>query len=334
MIRSYRRLILLSASFSGTLAFTGKSLKERRCHMNEQSNDNVILFPKTVEYYQYELTRLLETEQYGNAIKLLRFLLTCQSDDIRAREEWQSLLDWLYMMFPDLVFRSESDLEQDLSETDLLREHLSAKTEQSMEYAAKLLDSLRENKELDKLMLALDQLAFLDHPDIDQALLDWLTQMPLHPIVQFKTLQTLKKRGVTGVVALHKNGETVEVDIEDTPAGFDQFPSQIQDIIHRVQEISETQHPALSYFAGETWNEFLAFIYGTSFYAQMLKQETACVDVWAAALHLTLLERLFEGGDKAEILEQYGITSELMFQWEQAYRLMQQFAANVFIRRV
>ncbi|GAB7054980.1 MULTISPECIES: hypothetical protein [unclassified Paenibacillus] len=302
--------------------------------MNGQSNDNVILFPKTVEYYQYELTRLLESEQYGEAIRLLRFLLACQSGDARAREEWQSLLDWLYMMFPDLIFKPESDLEQDLSETDLLREHLSAKGEQSLEYAQKLLESLKEHKDVDKLMLALDQLAFLDHPDIDQALLDWLTQMPLHPIVQFKTLQTLKKRGITGVVALHKNGETAEVDIEDTPAGFDQFPSQIQDIIHRVQEISETQHPALSYFAGETWNEFLAFIYGTSFYDQMLKQETDCVDVWAAALHLTLLEHLFEGGDKAEILEQYGITSELAFQWEQAYRLMQQFASTVFTRRV
>ncbi len=128
--------------------------------MNGQSNDNVILFPKTVEYYQYELTRLLESEQYGEAIRLLRFLLACQSGDARAREEWQSLLDWLYMMFPDLIFKPESDLEQDLSETDLLREHLSAKGEQSLEYAQKLLESLKEHKDVDKLMLALDQLAF------------------------------------------------------------------------------------------------------------------------------------------------------------------------------
>ncbi|MBP1156624.1 MULTISPECIES: hypothetical protein [unclassified Paenibacillus] len=302
--------------------------------MNERLKDNVILFPKTVEYYQFELTRLLEAEQYGDAIKLLRFLLTCQSDDGRAREEWQSLLDWLHMMFPDLAIGSESDLDQDLSESDLLREHLSAKGEHSAEYAHKLLESLREHKDVDKLMLALDQLAFLDHPEIDQALLDWFTEIPLHPIIQFKTLQTLKKRGVTGTLPLNKNGETAEVHIEDTPAGFDQFPSQIQDIIHRVQEISETKHPALSYFAGETWHEFLAFIYGTSFYYQMLKQEAACVDVWAAALHLTLLEHLFEGGDKTEILDLYGITSDLTFQWEQAYRLMQQFAANVFTRRL
>lgn len=302
--------------------------------MNGQSKDNVILFPKTVEYYQYELTRLLEAEQYGEAIKLLRFLLTCQSDDGRAREEWQSLLDWLHMMFPDFAIGPESDMDQDLSETDMLREHLGAKGESSAEYAHKLLQSLRENRDVDKLLLALDQLAFLDHPDIDQALLDWFTENPLHPILQFKTLQTLKKRGITGTVQLNKNGEAAEVHIEDTPAGFDQFPSQIQDIIHRVQEISETQHPALSYFAGETWNEFLAFIYGTSYYYQMLKQEAACVDVWAAALHLTLLERLFEGGDKTEIMELYGITSDLMFQWEQAYRLMQQFAANVFTRRL
>ncbi|TVY11871.1 hypothetical protein [Paenibacillus cremeus] len=301
--------------------------------MMEQPNDNVILFPKTVEYYQFELTRLLEAERYSEAIQTLRFLLACRSDDQRAREEWQSLLDWLQMMFPDLALELPYDTEDDDSEVDLLKQHLLAKTELTPEYAERLLSSLFEQHAVDKQLLALDQLAFIEHPGIDDALIRFLSTPALHPLIQFRTLQTLKKRGAAGTLLLTKNGEPTEIEIEDTPSGFDEFPSQIQEIIKRVQEISETQHPALAYFAEETWNEFLAFIYGTSAYRQMLKQDSAYVDVWAAALHLTLLERVFDGGDKEELQELYGITGEMAFQWEQAYRMMQQFAHIVFSRK-
>lgn len=300
--------------------------------MTEQPTDNVILFPKTVEYYQFELTRLLETERYGEAIGTLRFLLSCQTDDSRTREEWQSLLDWLQLMFPDLSAGDweASDEEEDEGEAELLKRHLHSKAEQSPEYAEKLLESLFQQPSADKQMIALDQLAYIDHPGIDEALIRFLTGTPLPPFIQFRALQTLKKRGAEGAVTLFKNGETAQVSIEETPADYDQFPSQIQEIIGRVREISETQHPALAYFAEETWNEFLAFIFGTSAYRQMLRQEAACVDVWACALHLTLLERVFDGGDKEELFELYGITAELAFQWEQAYRMMQQFAQAVF----
>ncbi|MEK8131312.1 hypothetical protein WMW72_25725 [Paenibacillus filicis] len=302
--------------------------------MGSLPHDNVILFPKTVEYYQYELTRLLEAERYGEAMKLLVFLLGCQSDDDTAREEWQSLLDWMRMMFPDLAAGQPGEEETDESESELLRGHLLARGEEGQAYAERLLETIRSGQAPDKLMLALDQLAFLEHDGIDEALIRQLREGELHPLIQFKTLQTLKKRGAAGSVTLHKNGESLVCDIEDTPEDFERFPSQIQEIIARVQEISEVKHPALSYFASQTWNEFLAYIYGTSAYRQMLRQEASCIDVWAAALHLTLLERVFDGGDREELLELYGITSDLIFQWEQAYRIMQQFASRVFTRRL
>lgn len=303
--------------------------------MSASSNDNVILFPKTVEYYQFELTRLLETERYGEAIELLRFLLSCQSDD-RAQEEWRSLLDWLQVMFPDHAANpgANNRLQEEPNETDLLRQHLNEKKQQDKGYVEKLLNGLTEQQSVDKQLLALEQLAFLEHPDIDQKLIHWLTETQMHPLIQFKALQTLKKRGVTGTLGLTKNGETAFFDIEETPSDFDQVPMQVKEIISRVQEISETKHPALSYFAEETWNEFLAFVYGTSTYRQMLKQDASCIDVWAAALHLTIQERLFDGGSKEEIFELYGITSDLLFQWEQAYRVMQQFASIVFTARL
>ncbi|WP_281889129.1 hypothetical protein [Paenibacillus sp. YYML68] len=304
--------------------------------MSSLPEENVILFPKTVEYYQYELTKLLENERYDEAMKLLRFLLGFRMDDVTAREEWQSLLDWLQLMFPegslgDEALGARSEIE-DVTESELLREHLELTGKQSEAYANRLLDAVRTGSEAGKVLLALEQLAFIEHPPISDELRAWLEEQPLHPLLQFKTLQTLRRRGCTGSITVPRHDEQLVLDIEDTPPDYERFPSQIQEIVVRVQQISEMKHPALAYFAAETWNEFLAYIYGTSTYRQMLRQEPECVDVWAAALHLTLLERVFEGGDKAELLELYGVTDELTFQWEQAYRMMQQFASAVFTR--
>lgn len=302
--------------------------------MTGKSNDNVILFPKTVDYYQFELTKMLETERYGEAIQLLRFLLACQSQDERVEEEWHALLQWLQTMFPDADFpdadAADMDAEDDLTEQDMLRERMAMREREDSEYAVKLLDTLRESPSLENQLLALDQLAFLEHPDINAKLSDWIKGKEQHPLIQYKTLQTLKLRGMQGLMELQRNGEKVLVEIEDTPADFDQFPSIIHEIIERIQQVSQTNHPALAYFAQETWNEFLAFVYGTSPYRQILKMDAGSVDAWAAALHLVLLERVFESGDKEDIFELYGITSELQFQWEQAYRVMQQFASTTF----
>ncbi|ULL17890.1 hypothetical protein DVH26_27570 [Paenibacillus sp. H1-7] len=301
--------------------------------MTGKSHDNVILFPKTVDYYQFELTRMLENERYGEAISLLRFLLTCRSQDERVEEEWNALLQWLQTMFPDETFAdfgAGSDPEDELSERDMLREKLILREREDGSYAAKLMESLKDASSLEKQLLALDQLALMEHPELNGQLIDWIKSGEQHPLIQYKTLQTLKLRGVQGLIELHRNGESVLVEIEDTPADFDQFPSIINEIIERIQQVSETNHPALAYFAQETWNEFLAFIYGTYQYRQMLRMDRDAIDAWAAALHLVLLERVFDSGDKEEILELYGITSELLFQWEQAYRIMQQFASSTF----
>ncbi|OXM86888.1 hypothetical protein [Paenibacillus rigui] len=305
--------------------------------MSEQSTNNVILFPKTAEFYQFELTRMLETERYGEAVRLLRFLISCQNQDERLLEEWHALLQWLQTMFPEALFEDDNAQEdEDWSEADMLREHLASKAKHDSGYAEKLLDMLSSPQSLENQLLALDQLALLEQSELDitSRLVDWITEREWHPLIQYKALQTLKLRGMTGLLELRKNGETILVHVEDTPSGFEEFPSIVNDIMDRVQEISQMNQPALAYFAQETWNEFLAFIYGTSSYRQMLRQDREYVDVWASALHLVLLERVFHSGDRAEILELYGITKTMEFQWEQAYRIMQQFAAVMFSHKL
>ncbi|NOU95985.1 hypothetical protein GC093_22580 [Paenibacillus sp. LMG 31456] len=301
--------------------------------MTEKPNDNVILFPKTVEYYQFELTRMLETERYGEAIRMLEFLLTCHNQDERIQDEWLALLQWLQTMFPDQVFPSlDSDEGEELSEADMFRQHLAVKERADSGYAQRLLELLEHPQSVENLLLALDQLAFLEHPEINEKLSEWVTKQEQHPIIQYKVLQTLKLRGVTGPLKLSKQGETIVVDVEDTPVTFGDFPDPIGEIIERIQDMSQMTQPALAYFAQETWNEFLAYIYGTAQYRQMLRQDKACVDVWAAAFHFVLLEKVFNSGNKEEILDLYGITNELVFQWEQAYRVMQSFASSTFSR--
>jgi hypothetical protein len=301
--------------------------------LSEKLNDNIILFPKTIEYYQFELTRMLENERYGEAIQMLRFLLTCHHQDARIQEEWHALLQWLQTMFPEEMFALDEEGDEEVTEAELLRQHLSVKGQTDAGYAEKLMNMLRQPQSLENLLLALDQLAFMEHPAINEKLVEWITAEEQHPLLQYKVLQTLNLRGVTGPLQLTKHGETITVDVEDTPKTFEDFPSPVNEIMERFQEISHNNEPALAYFAQETWNEFLAFIYGTGQYGQMLRQEQECVDIWAAALHFVLLEKVFDGGKKDEIMDLYGITNDLVFQWEQAYRVMLQFAAETFSQR-
>ncbi|TBL81682.1 hypothetical protein [Paenibacillus thalictri] len=293
--------------------------------MGETQNDKIILFPKTIEYYQVEITRLLEAEKYREAMRVLRFLLQCQSGSSETSQEWLALLNWLEMVHPEGAYDQEEQDEPELSESDLLHLSVQQKTETDGLYAEKLLLSLERSDSPDKQVMALEQLVYLNHPRIDDVIIRWLTTEEMHPAIQFKGLQVLKRRGVSGPIELEKWNETVVLEIAETPANIDEFPSQTLEIVQRIQKISEVTQPTLVYFAEETWHEFLAFAYGTSIYRQLLKHEPEMADIWAAALHLTLQEAMTASGSKEEILELYGITSDMAFYWEQTYRVMKQY---------
>ena len=101
-------------------------------------------------------------------------------------------------------------------------------------------------------------------------------------------------------------------------------------MMKRVEEISEDQLARLSYFAEQTWNQFLAYVYGTSTYAEMIKQEDDSIDVWASALHAVLQELIFGKADRADLMEKYGITSQMLLQWKQAHAILYKFTKAVF----
>jgi hypothetical protein len=302
-------------------------LSNKKVVVSITEKDNVILFPKTVEYYQVQLTRMLETEQYSEAIELLKFLLQCHKDDAQTYEEWKVLLEWLETQFSTLSRDKEND---DETETELLERHVKSKSHEDQLYTKKLLDMLLQDTSLDKKFLALDQLVFIEHPQINETLKRWVENVDLHPLVQFKVLQTLKLRDVVGEVHMQRGGEKVSLLIEETPLTYNEYPPPICEIMERVQQISEVNHPALAYFAEQTWKAFLSYIYGTAMYWKIVDQDKASIDVWAAALHYISIETILGPVDTEETFQLYGITKELSFRWEQAHRFIKNFVESAF----
>ncbi|HEY4391368.1 MAG TPA: hypothetical protein VGN02_08480 [Paenibacillus sp.] len=274
---------------------------------------------------------MLEREQYKEAANLLRFLLQCQGLDQKNYDEWQALLDWLIGAFPGLQDESLEDNEFDLSddaEEEMARQHVRSKAAEDKEYAAKLLQTVTDQPLSEQTFLALDQLSYLESSDVDEVLVQWLGRQKLHPLLQYRVLQTLRRRGQTGHVTFLRSGERVDIDIEFVPLRQEDFPPSVQNILERVGEQTQVHDPTLFYFAQELWFQFVMAIYGTVDFRSMLVEEDDIIDIWAAALHQIVSDTLPGGHNDEEIRALYGITDHLRLRFEQAYRSMRQFTSS------
>lgn len=295
---------------------------------------NLVLFPKTLDYYQIQLTRMLETERYGEAKSLLSFLLRCGGEAERHHTEWLTLLGWLEAAFPDArsgdfaeAGFDEADEEEEAD--DELQRRLSERSAQDAEFVPKLLAQLRESEDPERQLLALGQLIYLDHERIEPEVRAWLEEREHHPAVQFRALQLLSKQGAAGPVRLRRDGAPLNVEPDSTPMRFEDFPPAIHNVLNRVRQTSEVSDPTLAYFAEEMWKECVQVAYGTPIYGQMIEEDDGAADLWAAALHQFLLEKLHGLGGDEWTREQYGITGELRFRYEQALRWLRQYAGDL-----
>ncbi|MOA28451.1 hypothetical protein D3C78_1493940 [compost metagenome] len=107
---------------------------------------------------------------------------------------------------------------------------------------------------------------------------------------------------------------------------MEDFPQVVSRILERTEQIAEVDDPTLPHFARELWKESLQFLYGTTAYQWMLREEEDTVDCFAAALHLTLLLTVYGSANDDDIREIYGITEALRFRYEQACRALRQVA--------
>lgn len=275
---------------------------------------------------------MLESEQYGEAMDLLRFLLQCQGQEERHVDEWQALLEWLETAFPQYITgeaNSPMDKDDDFDEEDLTRLRIQGKLAEDAEYANKLLHTVMHESLSEQTMLALEQLSYLKGDLIDEALTKWLQNTEMHPLLQYRVLQTLHKRGMQGYVTFVRGQEQVEVEIDNVPLKDSDFPIVVQHIVDRVAQHTEVQEPTLYYFAQELWIQFIKAIYGTSIYQSLLMvEEDLDLDIWAAALHQIVSESLTGDRNEEETRAMYGITENIRFQFEQVYRTLRQFISD------
>lgn len=278
------------------------------------------------------MTRMLETERYREAANLLEFLLQCQGQDPRHYEEWEALLVWLNDAFPESQERiseggGKAYAEQEPSEENFARSHARSKFAEDQGYARRLLNTVITKPLSEHTFLALEQLSYLDAPEIDEELLNWLAKKEHHPLLQYRVLQTLKRRGVQGTVDLFRGQEFVSLEIESVPLQPDDFPPSVQNVLERVGQEAQVHDPTLFYFAQELWYPFVMAVYGTMDYQSIVSEEDATLDIWAAALHQTVAESFTERKSDEDIRSSYGITDSLRLRFEQAYRSMKQFVA-------
>lgn len=289
------------------------------------------MFPSMLDQYQIQLTRMLEAEQYGEAKELLRFLLQCQGEEERHYEEWDSLLTWLDMAFPEdgsgddgkgYIIATPNKDEDEAS----LREQILNPPDQDEAYVNQVLYIMQHHPMIDQQILALERAAFIKSTNIDESIVTWLLTKQVHPVVQFKALQCLRRREASGPITLERLGETVQLELDTTPLSMDEFPPAINRILERTEKVAEVDDPTLPHFARELWKESLQFLYGTAAYHWMLREDDDTVDCFAAALHLTLLLTVYGSANDDDIRDTYGITESLRFRYEQACRALRQVA--------
>jgi hypothetical protein len=300
---------------------------DRITRLNEE---NVLLLPKTIEFYQDELTRMLEEEKYAEAADTIRFLLGCGNVDPEYKQEWLSILHWLAESFPGIAlekkFEEAEDDEAD-SEEDMLKELVREKSARDANYADRLLSMLSPGEPAERQLAALEQLSCLDRRAVGAPLVRWLRETKLHPLIQFRGLQTLKKIGETDMIEIRKLGQKVQISIAEVPLSYEQFPDRLRGVSAAVRAAMEADGTGMADIADSIWRELLPFYYGTAIYDELAHEDDRGLRVWSAALHAMAEEAVYGGSGPERSMDRYRLAEEDDKLFQRAQQVIRLFMA-------
>jgi len=308
----------------------------------ENKQDNVVLLPQSVHFYEQQLVEMLQADRFRDAAQLLIRLLRMPQIAASKRLEWERLLDGLSTMFPDMLSHGEQDdaaanLDADTEESRLRESMIARKLHDDPAYGQRLLDRLNAPEgeaEMADVMLMLEQLAFAELPEVVPAIEAWLTRRPRHPLIQFRALQTLRRLGRQGSLALLRAGgeeASIQASIDEVPLDDGEAPDRFVALFRIVRERCESRYPALVPFLPEIEADFLACAYGTPVYEEITNLEnTRKQAMWAAAIHAGLQCNIFRVGDMEEIRSEYDVSRDDLDEWGRIYRNAEQLFSAMF----
>lgn len=294
--------------------------------IKNSKHDNVVLMPQTVELYEKQLASLLSQEQYDEAVQILQFLMSSSGVDRERRMEMEQLLNWLYMMFPEL---QQAEF-QEQTEDELRKQVLGDKWETHAAYVSELLRSLEQPAPAERQLITLERLAYHGGHEVIRGVRDWLTSQEMHPLLQFKGMQTLKQTGDQENIVLSRAGELLTVNLNDVPIDSSDIPLGIDHIFQKIYMVCETTEPLIGEFASQMKWDVIATSCGTSLYKEMSSiREEQLVSVWASALHALLENHIYGTMDIELVQRMYDITNYPLDQWMLAYKKCSVFLVEV-----
>jgi hypothetical protein len=296
----------------------------------ENKKSNIVLFPASLDFYEKQLTSLIDQERYEEAYELCNWFMDISHLPPLYVKKIEALHTWLSMLLPKNEWgdnwqsREDETVDEAQDEQQLWLESVRTKSRNKPEYTSQLLTDLHQGS-MEKQIIALEQLAYMQDEGIAIAICHWLEQEARHPFLQFRALQSLKLQNQLGKISLPREQGSLSVMIEHTPLRIEQFPSNILLVLSLLQDRGEVEQLDFIEFATQTWHEFLIFHYGTLFYRSLTEMNVKSAAIWASALQVVIADQFLQDRDRIEILARYEIGQQQIADWQTAYSILLKF---------